>query len=83
MDAAGYVHKRKARHMAQVLEAFEERVEPHLPPDAEGDKQDFKARVRAALNALASEACDVIASGGQVNGLALEMRDQLSPTGRT
>lgn len=81
MDKATYVHKRKARYMAQTLEAFEQQIEPHLPPEAAGDVQAFKGLARARFNALATDAVE-IASVESVNGVAQEIRDRLSPVGR-
>lgn len=68
--------------MAQVLEAFEQQIEPHLPPEAHAARQDFKGLVRARINALATDAADLMSlDGQQQNGVALELRDQLHPTG--
>jgi hypothetical protein len=84
MDRAQYVHKRKAKYMAQVLEAFEHNIEPLLRTEDKGTIQDFKGLVRARLNALATDAVDIIDLGdtAAVNGAALDIRDSLSPTGR-
>jgi hypothetical protein len=83
MDRAEYIHKRKARYMAQVLEAFEEQIEPHLPEAVNAKRQSFKGLVRARINALATDAVDLMSLGEQQeqNGLGLELRDQLHPTG--
>lgn len=66
--------------MAQLLEWVEEEVEPHLPPDV---AQDFKGQLRAKLNALATDACEMLElqPGEQINGLVLEQRNKLSATG--
>lgn len=80
MDRGGYVHKRKRKYMAQILEHFETHIEPHLGPDAAGAVQDFKGLVRARVNALAVDSVDVM--GYEQNGAALEIRDRMSPTGR-
>lgn len=82
MDRAALVHKRKKKYMAQTLEAFERDIEPHLPPSAAGAIQDFKGLVRARMNAVAVDAVEIFTLDGHVNGVALEMRDQLSPVGR-
>lgn len=83
MDREQYVHKRKKKYMAQVLEAFEERIEPHLPAEAAGDVQDFKGMVRRRMNALAVDAADVMAlDNGQINQAGQDIRDRLHPTGR-
>lgn len=85
MDLATYIHRRKGRYMAQVLERFEEVLEPALKgAGLNGEIQDFKGLVRARMNALATDAVDVMEPGEQVqNGVALELRDRLSPTGQT
>ena len=84
MDRADYVHRRKAKYMAQTLEAFEQNIEPHLPPEQAGAVQDFKGLCRARMNALAKDAVDIMSldGGAAINGVALDMRDSLSPVGR-
>lgn len=84
VDRAQYVQKRKGKYMAQVLEEFEKVIEPHLTPEAEGDVQSFKGLVRMRMNALATDAIDLMALGeaGEQNGVAMEIRDRLHPTGR-
>lgn len=81
-DRATTIHRRKGRYMAQVLEAFEELIEPHMPRDAQGDVQDFKGLVRARINALAVDAVDIFTPDVERNGVAQDLRDQLSPVGR-
>lgn len=80
---AAYVNRRRSRYMAQVLEAFEEQIEPHLPKEAAGDIQSFKGLVRQRINALASDAVEIFTMppGERLNGFGVDMRDQLSPTG--
>lgn len=69
--------------MAQTLEKFEQEIEAVLPPGSEGAVQDFKGLVRARFNALAVDAEDIIKLGdGHMNGVAIELRDQISPVGR-
>jgi hypothetical protein len=83
MDRADYIHKRKARYMALLLEAFENDIEPFLNDDADTARKNFKGLVRARINALATDAADLMSLDGQVqNGVALDLRDQLQPTGR-
>jgi hypothetical protein len=84
MDKAEYVGSRKRKYMAQTLEHFEQRIEPHLGPELAGAVQDFKGLVRARFNALATDSVDImsLSDAGAVNGAALDLRDQLSPTGR-
>jgi hypothetical protein len=69
--------------MAQILEGFEDMIEPHLTSAAAGDIQAFKGLVRMRMDALAHDAADLLSlEGGAINGVAQEMRDRLSPTGR-
>lgn len=83
MDKAEFLQKRKRRYMAQVLECFEEIIEPHLEKEAAGDIQSFKGTVRQRLDALTNDATDLYQLGdGSINGVAQEVRDRLSPTGR-
>lgn len=81
LDRAEYIHKRKRKYMAQVLERFEETIEPHVP---EGVAQDFKGLVRARINALAVDSVDILTLGeaGHQNGIAQDFKDTLHPTGR-
>lgn len=78
MDLKGFVGQRKGRVMAQILEVFEEDVQPHLDQDvADG----FKAQVRRKLNELASDfelVLDLDESGEALNGLAVHQRDRLT-----
>jgi hypothetical protein len=75
MDRTEYVQKRKGKYMAQVLESFEEELEPHLE-DYPGAVQDFKGLVRARMNALAKDAVEIMSlrEGDAQNGLGLELR---------
>lgn len=81
MDKQGFVHRRKKRYMAQLLEHFEETVEPHLPNEV---AQDFKAMARRKMNAIAVDACEIIAlkEGEEINGAMIEVRDHMHPEGR-
>lgn len=81
MDRRQYVHKRKRRYMAQVLERFERDVEPHLPSTVTPQVDDFKALVRMRFNALAVDAADLMSSE-QINGYALDLKDRIHPEGR-
>lgn len=76
MDKQEYVHRRKKRYMAQLLEDFEKNVQPHLPPDV---AEDFKGMTRRKLHALALDACEIIhlKPGEEMNGVAVELRDRL------
>lgn len=83
MDRADYVHRRKGKYMAQTLEIFERDIEPLLPAGSEGTAQSFKGLVRARMNALATDAVEIMSlDGGAINGVAQDMRDSLSPVGR-
>ena len=77
MDKQAYVHRRKKRYMAQVLEQFERDVEPHLP---DGVADQFKGTVRQKLHALALDACEIMSlqPGEEMNQAAVDLRDQLS-----
>lgn len=84
MDKGEWVHKRKKRYMAQVLEAFERDLEPALKEAGLQDEcEDFKGLFRRRINALAVDAVEVLELGDTAqNGAAQDLRDQLSPTGR-
>lgn len=79
-DRAATIHRRKGRYMAQVLESFEEQIEPYMPVGSEQDVQDFKGLVRARMNALAVDAIDILTpDDGMVrNGVAMDLLDQAS-----
>lgn len=84
MDRVEYINQRKGRYMAQVLEDFEEKIEAKAREGGVPDRDidDFKGLVRARLTALAADAVNVIQLGDDaINGLALELRDRLTPTG--
>lgn len=83
MDRAGLIQRRKARYMAQMLEGFEQTIQPLLPDTAGGAVQDFKGLVRARINALATDAVELIElDGTERNGAAIELRDRLHAEGR-
>jgi hypothetical protein len=78
MGPAEYVHKRKSRYMAQVLEEFELHLEePLKAAGLHGEIQNFKGLVRARINALATDAVDVFTLEGPVNEFGLDVRDQI------
>lgn len=85
MDIATFIQQRRKRYLAQVLDDFETTVLPHIPSDASTDVETFKARVRQKMNALAVDAIEAKELGDhtQINGLAVEHRDQVFPHGRT
>jgi hypothetical protein len=82
MDKSAYVDKRRRRYLAQLMEAFEELVEPQTTNRESVDT--FKGLVRAKMNALAVDAIDVmnLQVGEEINGFALETTDRLYPHGR-
>jgi hypothetical protein len=67
--------------MAQLLELFEEDVEPHLPPAV---AIEFKGIVRRKLHALALDACEIInlQPGEELNGEVVALRDRMHAEGR-
>lgn len=82
MDKAELVHKRRRRYLAQLLEAFEEAIEPLVNnPESVAD---FKGLVRAKMNALAVDSIEVmnLRPDEAINGYALETTDRLYPHGR-
>lgn len=81
MDKAAYVDKRRKKYLAQVMEAFEELVEPQTT-DAESVAT-FKGLLRAKMNAIAVDAIDVFNLGEvEINGFAVEATDRLFANGR-
>jgi hypothetical protein len=82
MDRAALVNKRRKKYLAQLLEAFEELVEPQTTNRESVDE--FKGLVRAKMNALAVDAIDVMSlqDGEEINGLAIQTTDRLYPHGR-
>jgi hypothetical protein len=76
------VDKRRRKYLAQLLEAFEELVEPQTTNRE--SVATFKGLVRAKMNALAVDAIDVmnLQDGEAINGYALETTDRLYPHGR-
>lgn len=81
MKKEEYVERQKKRYLAQLLEEFEQTVEPHLPNDVAAH---FKGTCRRKLHALYLDAADMIQlkPGEVVNGYALELANRLSPEGR-
>jgi hypothetical protein len=82
MDRAALVDKRRRKYLAQLLEAYEELVEPQTTNRESSDK--FKGLVRAKMNALAIDATELLnlRDGEEINGLAITMTDRLYPNGR-
>lgn len=82
---AAYIQKRRKRYLAQILGAFEEKIEPYLQDLPPGYLDDFKALVRMRLNALAVDGTDAhscVLNGERINGVAQDIRDSLSYDGR-
>lgn len=79
INPAQYLHKRKAKYMAQTLEWFEQHVEPHIEPSGAKEAQDFKALVRRQMKALTVDAVDLLElpDGTELNGVGQHVRDQL------
>lgn len=63
--------------MAQILERFEELIEPHLSDADNNDAQTFKAFVRTKLGEFSRDVTDVT-EPGDINGVARDIRDRLS-----
>lgn len=83
MDRAAFIHKRRGRYLAQILEGFEQTIEPHLPAEAAPAVTSFKAMVRVRLGALSRDAADLMdLEGVEVNGVAQEIRDRLHTLSR-
>jgi hypothetical protein len=82
MDRAALVDKRRRKYLAQLLEGYEELVEPQVTDRESSDK--FKGLVRAKMNALAIDATELLdlRDGEEINGLAITMTDRLYPHGR-
>ena len=77
MDRTEYVHKRKGRYMAQMLEEFEREIEPRLPVEA---AQNFKALVRRKITALAVDCLEVMdLEDTAMNGVARDIKDRIHP----
>ena len=68
-----YVHRRKRRYMAQILETFEELCESQLSTVA---SQDFKGTVRRKLHAFAIDVTQA-AGAESINGVAQDLRDRV------
>jgi hypothetical protein len=82
MDRAALIDKRRRKYLAQLLERYEELIEPQVSDRESNDT--FKGLVRAKMNALAVDAIDVmnLSPNEEINGLAIETRDRLYPHGR-
>ena len=82
MDRSAYVDKRRRKYLAQLLEAFEELIEPQV--DDQESVATFKGLVRAKMNALSVDAIDVmnLRDDEAINGYAIETTDRLFPHGR-
>jgi hypothetical protein len=67
--------------MAQTLEWFEEHIEPLVPSE---EAKEFKALVRRKMNALATDAAELLELGNDMvkNELAQDIDDRLFPDGR-
>lgn len=81
IDRQSWVHQRKGRYMAQLLELFEQSIEPHVPAPA---AEKFKSECRRKLNALAVDAVDVMNMDEStlLNGAAQDVKDRIFVDGR-
>lgn len=79
MDKTEYIQRRARRKMAQLLDQFEREVEPWVPADA---AERFKREVRRKVNALATDAQEVIelTEDTELNGVAIQIRDRIGAT---
>lgn len=85
MDTPTFIDNRRGRYLAQLMEEYERLVLPHLPDEARADSDAFKVQVRRKMRAMATDCAEIAQHepGLQVNGLALQQRDQVHPHGRT
>jgi hypothetical protein len=75
-DKPAYIHRRKKRYMAIILDEFEATVEPHITPEA---AEKVKGLIRQKLHALALDAIDMIQlpEGHEINAAAIELRESM------
>lgn len=65
--------------MAQVLEEFENEIEPRIPTEV---AEPFKALVRRKITALAADCLEVMdmeTTSTVMNGAARDIKDRISP----
>jgi hypothetical protein len=80
MDKSDLINRRRGRYLAKVLGDFEDTIAPLIPPGNEAAVEAFKGRVRANINALASDATELVELHGvELNGVAQDLRDTLYP----
>lgn len=85
IDRQQFLSQKKRRYMAQLLESFEELVEPLIDmsqAENETKVREFKGTVRRKLNALAVDAIDVMNTddAGMVrNGAAVALQERIHP----
>lgn len=85
IDRQQFLTQKKRRYMAQLLESFEELIEPLIDmSQADNGEQvrEFKGTVRRKLNALAVDALDVMNTdeAGMVrNGAAVALQERIHP----
>lgn len=81
MDRAALIHKKKKRYLAQALGPFDEIIGPLVPADV---AEQVKGIIRQKMHALALDAAEIAAlkPGEELNGAAIELRDQLHVEGR-
>lgn len=78
MDRSQFLQNRRGRYLAQTMEEFERTIEPLIAAEV---STAFKALVRRKFGALTKDATDLLELDGEMNGIALDMRDRLSPDG--
>lgn len=75
-----WFERRKAKHMAQLLEEFERDVQPLIPNEV---AHRFKSTVRRKLNSLGDDVKELVEmdDGVRTNELAERLLDRIFPDG--
>lgn len=74
-----WINKRKGRYMAQLLEVFEEEIEPLISSE---QAKKFKALARRKMGALAADAVELLnLENMAINGAAQDIRDRVFADG--
>lgn len=85
MNGALFLQQRSKRHMARLMQGFEEMILPHLPAEGRRDVERFKGLARQTIQELTGDGCDVIGAterGEEINGYAVDIRDQATTGAR-
>lgn len=82
MDQIELVESRRRRYLAQAMEAFEQRIEPHLDlhdPRVKADTREAKAILRKQFQRLSDDAIDAmkLSQDTLINAVAVDLRDRL------